>query len=93
MHKEGNSIAEIAKLRNLAISTIEAHLAFYIQRGMISVNELVKTEKLILIEPHLENIEGNSITPIKQKLGDAVSFGEIRMVLAAKEWEKMQENI
>lgn len=93
LHKEGNSIADIARLRNLAISTIESHLAFYIQRGMISVNELVKTEKLILIEPHLENFENGSITPIKDKLGDAVSFGEIRMVLASKEWKKMQEGV
>lgn len=90
LHKEGNSITDIAGLRNLAASTIESHLAYYIRRGIISVNELVKTEKLILIEPCLESFEGGSITSIKEKLGDAVSFGEIRMVLAAKEWEKMQ---
>jgi len=93
LHKEGNSIADIARLRNLAVSTIESHLAFYIQRGIISVNELVKTEKLILIEPHLESFESGSIAPIKEKLGDAVSFGEIRMVLASKEWKKMQEGV
>lgn len=93
LFKEGNSIEEIAKLRNLAVSTIEAHLAFYVRRGIISVNELVKTEKFILIEPYTQNIDGNPISFIKQKLGDAVSFGEIRMVLAAKEWEKMKEEI
>ncbi len=93
LFKEGNSIEEIAKQRNLAVSTIEAHLAFYVRRGTISVNELVKTEKFILIEPHTQNIDGNPISFIKQKLGDAVSFGEIRMVLAAKEWEKMKEEI
>jgi hypothetical protein len=93
LHKEGHSVAEIAALRNLAVSTIESHLAFYIQRGIISVNELVKTDKLVLIEPMLQNAEENSITSIKQKLGDDVSFGEIRMVIASKEWEKMKEEI
>ena len=93
LHKEGNSITDIARLRNLAVSTIESHLAFYIQRGIISVNELVKTEKLILIEPHLESFESGSIAPIKEKLGDAVSFGEIRMVLASKQWEKMKDEL
>jgi ATP-dependent exoDNAse (exonuclease V) alpha subunit len=88
LHKEGNSIAEIAGIRNLAISTIEQHLTYFIHRGLISVHELVKTEKIILIEPHLQNTEHDSIVPIKQKLGDSVSFGEIRMVLAAKEWEQ-----
>ena len=93
LHKEGNSIAEIATIRDLSVSTIESHLAFYIQRGIISVNELVKTEKLVLIEPYLENFEGDSITPIKQQLGDAVSFGEIKMVLASKEWKKSKDEI
>ena len=91
LHKEGNSIADIAQKRNLAVSTIEQHLAHFIKRGLISVHELVKTEKLVLIEPLLENPEGNSITQLKEKLGDAVTFGDIRMVLAAKELERMKE--
>jgi ATP-dependent exoDNAse (exonuclease V) alpha subunit len=90
LHKEGKSIAEIAGIRNLAVSTIEQHLAHFIQRGLISVHELVKTEKIILIESHLQNEEPNSIAPVKAKLGDTVSFGEIRMVLAAKEWEQQK---
>ena len=93
LHKEGNSITEIASMRNLAISTIESHLAYYIQRGLISVNELVKTEKLVLIEPHIQDAENNSLSLIKDKLGDAVTFGEIRMVLASKEWEKIKNEM
>jgi hypothetical protein len=58
------------------------------------VHELVLKEKLILIEPHLENFEsGSSIIPIKQKLGDEISYGEIRMVLASKQWEKMKDEM
>jgi ribonuclease D len=90
LHKEGYSIADIALKRNLAVSTIEQHLAYFIRRGLISVHELVKTEKLVLIEPLLENFEGNSLVPIKEKLGDAVTFGDIRMVLAAKELERIK---
>ncbi len=93
LFKEGNSVSEIAKLRNFAVSTIESHLTFYVQQGMISINELVKSEKLILIEPHIENLEGDSITPIKEKLGDSVTYSEIRMVLAAKEWERIKDNV
>jgi len=92
LYKEGNSVSEIARLRNLAVSTIETHLAFYVQKGIISVNELVKTEKLILIEPHLQNFEGGSISPIKEKLGDTVSFSEIKIAIAAKEWERVNPN-
>jgi hypothetical protein len=91
LFKEGNTSAQISKLRNLAVSTIESHLEFFVRKGIILMNELVKREKLILIEAQLQDFEGSSITPIKEKLGEAVSFGEIRMVIAAREWEKIQE--
>ncbi|HYJ65743.1 MAG TPA: helix-turn-helix domain-containing protein, partial [Parafilimonas sp.] len=93
LFKEGKTVAEIAQLRNLAASTIESHLAHFISKGILSVHELVQKEKFILIEPHLENFEsGASIIPIKEKLGGEISYGEIRMVLASKQWEKMKEN-
>jgi hypothetical protein len=94
LFKEGKTIAEIASLRNFAVSTIEGHLAHFISKGILSVHELVQKEKFILIEPHLENFEsGSSIIPIKQKLGDEVSYGEIKMVLASKQWEKQKEEM
>jgi hypothetical protein len=94
LFKEGKTVAEIAKLRNLAASTIEGHLAYFISKGILSVHELVQKEKFILIEPHLENFEsGTSIIPIKEKLGDEISYGEIRMVLASKQWEKMKDEM
>jgi hypothetical protein len=94
LFKEGKTIAEIASLRNFAVSTIEGHLAHFISKGILSVHELVQKEKFILIEPHLENFEsGSSIIPIKQKLGDEISYGEIRMVLASKQWEKMKDEM
>ncbi len=91
LFKEGKSVAEIAKLRNFAESTIENHLAFFVSKGILSVNELVKTEKLVLIEPHLENAEGVCITSIKEKLKDAVSYSEIRLAIASKQWERINE--
>lgn len=86
LYKEGHSVAEISKIRNFAISTIESHLSHYIERGLISVNELVQSEKIILIE---SCIDGElSISSIKEKLGDAVSYSEIKMVVSAKKWEQ-----
>ncbi|HYK45713.1 MAG TPA: helix-turn-helix domain-containing protein [Parafilimonas sp.] len=91
LYKDGKPIAEIAKLRNLAVSTVESHLEFLVRKGVIAVHEIVKPETLNLIESSLENFEGGSITPIKQKLGDAVSFGEIRIAIAAKDWERQEK--
>ncbi len=90
LYKEGNTIADIAKIRNLSISTIEGHMAFYVEKGIIPVSELVKTEKIVLIEPHLKEFEG-PLTPLVQKLDNKVSYGELRLVIAAKEWERSKE--
>ena len=82
LYKEGHSIAEIAKSRNLTVSTIESHLSKFIRSGDIKIGELVSREKFILIESAFKDFDGGSITPIKEQLGNEISFGEIRMVMA-----------
>ncbi len=90
LFKEGKTMVEIATERNLAISTIESHLARFVKWGDIKIDELVSREKLVLIEAALTDFKGKSITPVKQQLSDDVSFGEIRLVMAGlgRELEK-----
>jgi ATP-dependent DNA helicase RecQ len=57
--------------------TIEGHLAYYISKGEINIDELVTREKVLPIEPGGKTFSGGSLTPIKEKLGNAVSYGEI----------------
>jgi hypothetical protein len=83
LYKEGLPVNDIAKTRNLTIQTIEGHLAYYVQRGEISIDELINGEKLMLIEPAIKDFNGGSIIPIKEQLGRAISFGEIRLVIAS----------
>jgi PIF1-like helicase/Helix-turn-helix domain/HRDC domain/Helicase len=83
LYKEGQSIETIAKNRRLTTGTIETHLARYIRSGAIKPEELISIEKLTLIESALGDFDGGSITPVKQRLGDDISFGEIRLAMAA----------
>jgi hypothetical protein len=82
LYKEGKNIADIAKERNLTNNTIESHLAKFVRSGDISIHELVSREKLILIESALKDFDGISVTPVKQKLGEGISYGEIKLVMA-----------
>jgi len=82
LYKERKRVEEIAKERNLTQQTIEGHLAHYVSVGEINIEELVNKEKILLIEPHVKEFNGGSITTIKEKLGNKISFGEIRLVLA-----------
>jgi uncharacterized protein YpbB len=93
LYKEGKNIDEIARERNLTIQTIEGHLAYYVQNGQIKIEDLISREKIVLIEPEAKNFSGGSITPIKGKLGNQVSFGEIRLVLAWIEHQKSSAHI
>jgi hypothetical protein len=90
LYKDGKSVEEIAKERNLTLQTIEGHLALYVQSGEIKISELVSREKIELIEPVVRNFAGGSITPIKEKLGSSIGFGEIRLMLA---WLEFQKNL
>ena len=56
--------------------------------GEIHIEELLTREKLLLIEPALNGFTGGSITPVKEKLGDTISFGEIRLTIA---WHLFQK--
>lgn len=83
LYKEGKSISDIAKERNLTSNTIEGHLAKFVRRGDISIHELVSSEKFILIESALKDFDGTSVTPVKQKLGNGISYGDIKLVMAS----------
>jgi ATP-dependent DNA helicase RecQ len=83
LYKGGKSVEEIAIERKLTRQTIEGHLAYYVSRGEINIKELVSEEKYVSIEKVVKTFTGGSLTPFKEKLGSAISFGEIRLVIAS----------
>lgn len=85
LYRQGKTITEIAGERNLGPATIEKHLCKYIRSGDIHLQDLVNPEKRVLIEEALKDYDGKTIVPVKQKLPEQISFGEIRMVIAGLE--------
>ncbi|MDX2043831.1 MAG: RecQ family ATP-dependent DNA helicase [Acidobacteriota bacterium] len=87
LFRAGFSPAEIADQRGLKVSTIEEHLSLLIEAGRnINVDELVSADHRALIETaHAQCVEAGQagLTPIKQLLPEEISFGAIRMTLAA----------
>lgn len=82
LFKKGKKVSEIAKIRGFAISTIENHLAFFIPTGEVSLEDLVPTEKVVLIQKAIREHGALSLGTLKSALGDRASYGEIRMVVA-----------
>jgi ATP-dependent DNA helicase RecQ len=82
LYKQGKSISEIATIRGCSPTTVEGHLAFYVQIGKLQLEELVPKKRVDAIFAAIEKVGGTRLTPIKEALGDGYSFGEIKYVMA-----------
>nr|MDQ3048071.1 helix-turn-helix domain-containing protein [Bacteroidota bacterium] len=83
LYKQGNNIEEIAKVRSMAITTIEGHLAHYITKGMIDPTVFIpenKKNEIITVSKTLNTLQ---LGPIKQHLGEEYSYSDIRFAIAA----------
>ncbi|PIQ21314.1 MAG: helicase, partial [Cytophagales bacterium CG18_big_fil_WC_8_21_14_2_50_42_9] len=78
----GKTIAEIAAQRGLAITTIESHLARYVQSGDIPIATFLDPVKLEQILTVARTIDTDQLSPIKQLLGDEFSYTDIRFAVA-----------
>ncbi len=93
--KAGKSIAEIARERHFAETTIEGHLAYFVGTGKITVEELVSAEKVKRISRFFIREKTPLLNDAKAALGDDVSYSELRFVLNylrfTKEIERWEE--
>jgi hypothetical protein len=82
LFKKGHSPDQIAKTRGLTRSTIETHMASLIHQKELRIDELLSPELQKSIEQALSASQGNSLKEIKEMLGQEVSYGQIKIVLA-----------
>lgn len=88
LYTQGKSPAEIAAVRQLAQSTIEGHLAHYIETGDIELNKMVDIHKQEKIKAVLMQQNVTGLAAIKQQLPNDISYGELKWVLAAEKKNK-----
>ena len=81
LFKNGLTIPEIARNRQMAVSTIESHLLYYVASREIPIGRLVEKKKIKAIEECFELNNFRQISDLKAKLGEKYSYAEIRFVL------------
>ncbi len=86
-YKEGKSISEIAEQRNLTVSTIEGHLAYFVIKGDIDINVLVPEKSQSLIKDAIKTFGRESSKTLKDNLPEDIRYGDIRLVL------EMEKNV
>lgn len=79
---EGNSIEEIASIRNLSKVTIEGHLSECVYSGKLETFEFVNAQKLAAITKVAKERGMFSLKLIKDVLGEDYSYFEIKVAVA-----------
>ncbi|WP_132051386.1 helix-turn-helix domain-containing protein [Pseudocnuella soli] len=82
MFRKGKDIASIAAERNLTVSTIEGHLAAYIETGEVDVSDVVPPHKIPVILSAIKKAEPKTLGTLKSRLGNDYSYGEIKAVMS-----------
>lgn len=82
MFQKGFGLEEIAQKRKIPIGVVEDHLVSFILSGEIRLDQLVTREKLARIAAMQDEHPDWSVHQLKYALGQDISFGEIRAVLA-----------
>jgi hypothetical protein len=87
LFEEGLSVEEIAERRNVAVSTIESHLAECVAVGEAEIERLLAPQRLKeladLVVPHADKFLGE----LKRELGEAAGWGELKLFLAYRKWQ------
>jgi hypothetical protein len=79
--REGATISDIAVQRNMTLATIEGHIILFVESGQVHIDDLLLKEKADLIRSALKD-EAKGIHEIKKKLGETVSYFEVRAFIA-----------
>ena len=81
LFRSGKSVVEIAAERNMAVTTIEGHLAHYVGLGELSVEELVTPEKVAEISRWFVENRLLSLGAAKVALDENITYSELKYVL------------
>lgn len=81
-YNEGKGVSEIARIRNLTKDTIINHLKLCIDEGkLLNVRNEITPEKFALIQKATNEVGTKYLKPIKEIVGDDISYTEIRLAL------------
>ena len=80
---ERNSIEEIANLRKLTVATILSHFTKLIQDKAVSINDIMPEDKIEILSKAFYGYKEESLTQMKEQLGDDYSWEELRMFKAS----------
>jgi uncharacterized protein YpbB len=80
---EGKTLEEIAAIRQLSQQTISGHFVHLIKAEKIELEDVMEQERINELADLFDNYQEASLTPLKERLGDAVSWDELKLFQAS----------
>jgi uncharacterized protein YpbB len=77
----GKTIDEVAKIRNLAVSTIEKHLSDFVKTGELEIGRFLSQEQVDAIRQAYLLRPGQTTKDLKEVFHERFSYSELRMAL------------
>ena len=88
LYKQGKSVKEICKERDLHKRTVHGHLAHFVAKGMLPVEDFVPAGKCDAIRAVISDLGTlKGLAAIKSACPDDISYEDIIMVIASMEAE------
>lgn len=85
LYQKKNSLKEIAVIRKLTPQTIGNHFCKLIADGRIKPEEIFSFDRMEQLAKVFEGYEEQSLSPLKEKVGDEFSWVELKMYNASRE--------
>ena len=83
LFREGKSLQEIARERSLTIGTIENHLAHFVEKGELKVDDVVSTQHQKMIRGIVKSFDkAYTLSDVKNLLPNDYTYAEIKLVIA-----------
>lgn len=88
LYDRGLTQEEISQERELALATINKHLAYYITTGRLKISAFLTPEKQKRIGECLKDNPHRKLREIKDNLGSEVSYSDIEFMIAQLKFEE-----
>ena len=80
LFKQGKTINEIASNREMATTTIEGHLAYFIGTGELMLKQFVEKNTAKIISDFFNKNPNAGLSAAKEKLDNSITYGELKFV-------------
>lgn len=82
MFQAGSSVEQIAKERGLTLSTIQGHLAYYVEENELDILRLLPQAKLEEIDRYCSVNPNATLSDVKTHFGSKFNYGELRLAFS-----------